>query len=216
MKLEAVFFDMDGVLVDSVGIKHAHRQQFLKEDLGLDIRVNELVGLTLDNKYNYLVQHTDINISKSEFHQRFDKEIESVYTNQVSLIGNFHSLMEILHDQNIKVGLVTASSEHRMKLVLDRFSIRGHFDIVLSVSEIDGASKPEPDIYQEAIKRTNVKTERSVAIEDSYYGAKAATQAGLYCIGYQPPENPKQNLSIANEQVSSSERLYERFLDLMK
>lgn len=205
---------MDGVLVDSVSHKLDTWRRLLRDDLELDVAVNDLVGLNLGDKHEYLQQHAAIDLDEEEFAERMSEGTDEVYAERVELLDCFEGVTERLRAEGAEVGIVTAGSERHLREVLDRFGVEDRVDVAVSADAIHGPSKPEPDLYQHAASSLGVEPENCVAVEDSENGVRAATRAGAYCIGYRPPENPDQDLDEADETVADPDALETRLLAL--
>lgn len=202
---------MDGVIVDSVSCKRERWSRVLDEEFGIeDVDAAELVGLNASDKYDYLVETAGLGIDEDEFLDVFNRGVERVYTEQVTLLPHFESTVEWLADRDVQVGLASASSRDKVELVVDRFGLATALDAVVSADDVDEPSKPDPAIYHRAASIVGVEPTACVAVEDSTHGVAAAKAAGMYCLGYAPPHHPPQDLTRADEIVSSPEELGDR------
>lgn len=209
--MDAVLFDMDGVLVDSVSYKYEHWKRVLRDDLGLTaVDVDALVGLNSHDKYEYLVDEHGLQTDRDRFLRLLNGDVARVYEEQVQLLEGIESSFEWLVDESVPVGLVSASSRDNVETVVDRFDIEDSLDTVVSADDIDDDSKPDPAIYRHAAGTLNVEPGDCLAIEDSPHGVTAATGAGAYCIGFASSDRPDRNVKHADEIVTSSGRLHER------
>lgn len=202
---------MDGVIVNSVSYKHERRTRVIRDEFGLTrVDTDELIGLNSQDKYDYLVENAGLDIEKSEFLDQFDNNIERVYTDQVDLLPGFESTLEWLAERDVKAGLASASSRHRVELVMDRFGLNGALDAVASADDIAGESKPDPAIYLHVASSLGVDPSACAAVEDSEHGVTAAKNAGMYCLGYDPQNHPDQDLSRADEVATNPQELHSR------
>ena len=209
--MDAVLFDMDGVLVDSVSYKYEHWKRVLWDDIGLTaVDVDALVGLNSHDKYEYLVDQHGLQTDRDRFLRLLNGDVDRMYEEQVQLLEGVESSFEWLAGESIPVGLVSASSRDNVKTVVDRFEIGDSLDTVVSADDIDDDSKPDPAIYRHAAATLDAELGDCLAIEDSPHGVTAATGAGAYCIGYAPSDRPDRDIDHADEVVTSPERLQER------
>ena len=93
-------------------------------------------------------------------------------------------LLERCSDLGISLGWVTSTSEDNVQAI--RKALEGQvnfgiFDFIFDSKDCS-KSKPNPEIYLEAIKRHNLDSATTVAIEDSFSGVSSAKEAGIYCI----------------------------------
>lgn len=80
------------------------------------------------------------------------------------------------------VGVASSSPVRWIDIVYERLGIDA-FDAVVSADHVD-RGKPAPDVYELALERLGTRPTEGVAVEDSRHGVRAATDAGLSCIGY--------------------------------
>lgn len=206
--MNAVLFDMDGVLVDSVAHKREHWDRLIRDELKLEgIKTAELIGLNVDDKYDYLVEHADLGLERDEFIDRLQVNVERVYTEQIELLPVFESLRDWLDTRGVRVGLVSASSRNRINLVIDRFGLDAVFDAIVSADDISGPSKPDPAIYEHTASLLDLDPSACMTIEDSTHGTRAATDAGMFCLGYRPPGRTDLALRSADQVVTSPEEM---------
>lgn len=209
--MDAVLFDMDGVLVNSVSYKYQHWERVLRDEFELPgVDVDALVGLNSHDKYEYLVDEHGLEAERRRFLRLLNEDVDRVYEQQVQLLGGVESSLEWLADRSVPVGVVSASNRENVETVIERFDLADHLGTVVSADDIEGDSKPDPAIYRYAAGDLDVDPVDCLAIEDSPHGVTAATRAGAYCIGYTPSDGPERSLEHADEVVTSPERLHER------
>lgn len=206
--MDAVIFDMDGVLVDSVAHKHRAFERFFLDDLELTgVSMDELIGLSIDDKYALLAANAGLELDESEFHTRVDENIDEIYLERVELLPVLDDVVATLEERGLKTGLASAAKRRWVDLVARRFELDDSFDAMASVDDVPGESKPEPDVYLAVARRLDAAPEACIAVEDSRHGATAAKRAGMYCVGYRPPENPAQELDVADEVATGPDEL---------
>jgi len=207
--MDAVCFDMDGVVVDS-----EHHWIPLENDrifptaVDGSVEAEEISGMNVEDLYDHLDGEYDTTVDATEFVALYDEVAEELYTERVELMEGFHDLFAWLDESDTPVALVSSSPHRWIDLVLDRFDLT--FDVVVSAEDIDGHGKPEPAIYRRAADRLGVGPADCVAVEDSVHGATAAVRAGMYCLGYRGGERSGQDLSPADALVAGPEALRER------
>lgn len=212
--MDAVLFDMDGVLVDSVTHKIDGWRRLLHDELGLDVPATELVGLNARDKYAYLRQRTDVGLDEATFVDRISEGVDEVYTEQADLLDCFEDVTAALGADDVRIGVVTAGTEEHLEQVVERFDIRHSIDATVSSDAIDGPSKPAPDLYLHAAETLGIDPTVSVAVEDSPNGTRAAKRAGMYCLGYHAPRSPEQDLGVADETATGPDELEAKLLAL--
>ena len=214
--MDAVIFDMDGVLVDS------ERQWKLAGEAQMRCLAprwtesdNEaVVGLGVVELHEYLERVHPPAPPRAEFLRLCDGLAEEVYGRRVSAADGLVELLASLAAKGLRVGLASSSPRPWVDRVLDRFSLRAHFAALATGDETPGRVKPAPDLYLLAAERLGVRPDRCVAVEDSRFGVAAAKAAGMRCLGLRGPDNAGQDLSAADGELTSLRGAADRLFPL--
>ncbi|MFC6719515.1 HAD family hydrolase [Natrialbaceae archaeon GCM10025810] len=211
--MSAVLFDMDGVVVSS----EDYWVDFQREEIFPaavphdDVDVAETSGMNFREIYDYLEGEYGTAISREEFVELFTEAAEEIYTEHVDVLDGLHDLLAELEERGVTAALVSSSPHDWIGMVLERFDLEGEsgFDRVISAEEIDGKSKPAPDIFEYAAEEVGLSPEECVTVEDSENGVKAASRAGTVVVAYRIPAHGDIDLSPADEVVESPGELRE-------
>lgn len=206
--MEAVVFDLDGVIVDSEKYWSEAEEGIYRQVAGEKVDPAELSGMSVTKTYQYLSENFDVSISSEEFLELYEERAEELYMEKASLMKGFKELVKDLRDRGLKIGLATGS--YWPEYVIERFDLE--FDAKSDAKLIEGEGKPEPETYRLAVDKLGVEPENAVAVDDTDPGVESAKRAGLYCIGYEGSEG--QSLERADETVNGPEELRERLLQL--
>lgn len=213
--VEALIFDMDGVLVNSVEHWTAVREAVIREELGTtDIDGTDLIGLSPDDEFDRLARNHDFQLTRAEYRARLEAHAEEIYSDRVDLLPGLPAVLELARDRGITLGLVSAARRSWIDLVLERFELAPFFDGIVGGDEVPGPSKPDPSIYHHAVEILGNDPGACVAVEDSAHGVASARGAGVYCIGYD--HHPTEDLSAADEIVRSPRALVDRLRDICR
>ncbi|MDF2592456.1 MAG: beta-phosphoglucomutase [Clostridia bacterium] len=187
--IEAVIFDMDGVLTET-SKQHYLAWKQLAEDLGFEItdKINEdLKGISrlesLDivlRAGNMVDKFTDC--EKNQLADRKNLIYQSLikeFTKENLSVGALELLIA-LKNSNIKIALASVSKN--AQFLLEAMEIRDYFDVVVDPSEVKNG-KPAPDIFLMAAQKLGVEPRNCVGIEDAYAGVEAIKSAGMKPIG---------------------------------
>ncbi|NHX36965.1 MULTISPECIES: HAD family hydrolase [Halolamina] len=210
--MDALLFDMDGVVVDSEDHWHpAEREDLLPAVLAGEVPdVGEITGMPYREIYAYLDANYETTVSEAEFVDRYDETAAGIYQERVELLDGLSGIRERAREAGVPVGLVSSSPPTWMGYVLDRFGLA--FDLTLSNDQVPGPGKPEPDIYEAAADRLGVEPSACVAVEDSRNGSLAAQRAGMVVVGYRVDHNAETDLSACDVVCAGSEELREELL----
>ena len=205
--IEAVLFDMDGVIVDSERYWAEYEEERIlpaAEVSGLD--PGEITGMNYKEIAEYLTENYDAAVGTDELQAIYEECAAELYTERADLMDGFRDLCGTLRDRGIRLAIVTSSPPEWIEMVRDRFDLTG-FDATVSAEEIDGPGKPEPHIYRHAAEAVGVDPADCVAVEDSTNGVASATAAGTACIGYRGGSDRTLDLSAADVVVDGPQEL---------
>jgi len=181
--MDAVLFDMDGVLVDTEEFWRTH-----EADVVLPTAVaagnptqDEIRGVNYRETYDYLAERYEMAVDREAFLDLYEEAAVDLYE-ETSLLPGFESLLADLRARGCGVAIVSSSPRHWITRVVDRFDL--DVDVILSTEDVDGPGKPAPDAYTVAAERVGVAPEHCVAVEDSPNGVRAATRAGIPTVAY--------------------------------
>jgi HAD superfamily hydrolase (TIGR01509 family) len=182
--IEAVIFDMDGVLIDSEPVwKDAMEEVF--ESVGCPLTREDFqktVGLRLDEVIAYWFQISPWqNVSPEDVMQRIiNRMVELLGAHGKPLTGVVETL-EFLKQKGLKIGLATSSYEVLIDCVLDTLSIRHFFDFTHS-AEREAYGKPHPAVYLKTAETLGVHPQHCLVIEDSINGVISGKAARMHVV----------------------------------
>ena len=211
--MDAVLFDMDGVLVNSEDYWNEFEDEFVFSEAvsGDSPPHDEITGMNFREIYDHLDAEYGTTLDKDEFVGRYEERAKTVYGEDVELLDGARELLDDLRDRGVKVAIVSSAPQSWIARVLDRFDL-GEFAKVVSAEDIDAPGKPEPHVYEHAAAELGVDPEDCAVVEDSQNGAKAAVRAGAYCVAYRSDHNADTDLSVADAVVESPEELRRELL----
>lgn len=209
--IEAVIFDMDGVLVDSEPIYfEIERASFAHFGAYPDeLEHHGYVGVTLETMWQRVLEKHQLNFSLEEvlaYHKNNVMEIMSSH-NQLKPMPHLESWLDWLKNKQVPVAVASSSPKVLIELIMDKTGLGRYFNIKVSGEEVPHG-KPAPDIFLHAAELLGIKPSACVVIEDSRNGVKAAKSAGMRCIGYNNPGSGSQDLSLADLSITGYEQLW--------
>ena len=214
--LEAVIFDMDGVIVDSEPW-HLEINLELYEELGFKLTLEEykqFIGKSNIDMWSLLKNKYSLKQSIPEILKiQGEKSIQHLQQQKDGLIEGILPLLRTLKEKGIPIGLASSSSLEYIEAVLNKYKIREYFRVVVSGENME-KGKPAPDIFLYTAELLGAKPENCVVIEDSENGVKAAKAGGMRCIGFINPNSGEQDLRGADWRIDSIKEI--RFEDLIE
>ena len=192
--MSAIFFDMDGTLIDSEPL-WLEAEIEIMEELGCNWDQQDQInclGGPIDKTENYMQDRSNNIKPFGYFTKKLDDVMEQKLSTKLNLIPNALEIINECKISEIKIALVTASSGRLMRAVLKRFPV-GIFDTTVSYDDVK-RSKPDPEPYSLAAKTLGVDITKCVVLEDSLTGIQSGLSAGAQVIGIphlvKMPSNP--------------------------
>ena len=185
--IQAVIFDLDGVLVDTAHY-HFIAWKRLAEELGINFteRENEsLKGVSRMRSLEIILQHGNLRLPTEEMEILATKKnswfVEYIHTMKpTEIFPGVKELLQNLRAGGLKVGL--ASSSKNADAVLNLLDIKNYFDTIVDGTMITH-TKPDPEIFLLAAKRLSIPANQCLIFEDAEAGVEAALAAGMKCVG---------------------------------
>lgn len=181
--INAVIFDMDGVMIDSEPLWEKTERILLARrsiDYSPDYR-DKIVGLNQRDSGRLIVDTFDLDETVDDIINERISILTSIYEEELELIPALVPLLEQLAREGYRLAVASSSPLRVVTFVLDMFSLHNHFLTVVSGDSV-GNGKPHPDIYLHTADMLGVVPAECVAIEDSINGLRSAKGAGMYCI----------------------------------
>lgn len=181
MKIKAIIFDMDGVLIDA---KDWHYEA-LNRALGLFgyniSRYDHLItfdGLPTKKKLEMLTIERDLPKSLHEF----INEMKQIYTMEIIYqkckpIFYHEYALSKLNAEGYRLAVASNSIRHTVELMMEKSRLDKYLEFMLSNQDVTKA-KPDPEIYLTAINRLNLQPKECLIVEDNPNGIKAAYDSG--------------------------------------
>ena len=182
--MQAICFDMDGVLVDSEDAWVGRERDDLLPRVvpGQEVALAEITGMNYQDIYDYLAVEYDVAMSKADFVAWYDEAAATVYGEEVSILPCVRDLLADCRAAGVPIAVVSSSPVAWIDIVRDRFDLL--VDAVVSGDDFDGAGKPAPDLYEHAAAELGVTPATTVEVEDSVHGIVAARDAGMTVVGF--------------------------------
>ena len=202
--LEAVLFDMDGVLINSEIIFY-EADKILLEELGHTMTkeyYSQFVGTTAGYMWKRFVADFNLEKTEKELEER-GREIVDMLLEKYGGFPEVPFVCDFVKKLSEKYTLVVASSSSMNSIManVNRLGIASFFKGYVSGNDFS-ESKPAPDIFLGAARLAGVSPKKCLVIEDSRNGVKAAKAAGMVCIGYENPNSVMQKLNEADYVIT--------------
>lgn len=196
--IEAIVFDMDGVLFDTENLI-CQAWIEIAEEIGID-NIQEVllkcIGRNFAASKAIFVEHYGETEEFEGFRKRADGKVHQIIEeNGIPIKEGVHELLEFLKINQYKIGLASSTRKEKVLEHLKRANIEQYFEVVIG-GDMVKESKPHPEIYQKACEELGVEPCHALCIEDSPSGIRSAHAAGLKVIMVPDLIEPTEEISI--------------------
>lgn len=181
MTTSTLFLDFDGTLVDSMPIWFARFCRFMEAHGAepCEKLFESMQGCSQKELVLGLKEKLGLSLSYDEALKRLDP---TPPTDEVELFDGTREFLQEMLDKGLSLVIVSASTEHQIRALLEKFGITDHFDAIVTPEGLP-RSKPDPAVYHRALDVAGRKPDEVVTVEDAFQGAEASRGAGIPTIG---------------------------------
>lgn len=181
--IEAIIFDLDGTLIDSMWIWKQIDIDFLEKrgivlpnDLQKDIE-----GMSFTETAHYFINRFDLKESLESIQSEWNEMAKQFYRTHIKLKDMVLPLIEYANAHDIKLGIGTSNSRELLNEVVMAHGIHHYFESMRTSCEVD-KGKPSPDIFLKVAEDLGIAPDRCLVFEDTHAGVLAAKRAGMHVI----------------------------------
>ena len=190
--IKAVLFDMDGVLIDAKDWHYDALNRALKHfgyTISRESHLSTFDGLPTRQKLNMLTK--SINLPQG-LHE-FLGQLKQAYTLEISYqrckpVFNHQYALSRLKAEGYKLAVCSNSVRQSIKTMMKLSALEPYLDLMLSNEDVKNG-KPDPEIYNKAMKILNLKPNECLIIEDNEHGIQSATASGGYLLKVGVPDD---------------------------
>ena len=182
--IKGVIFDVDGTLIDSMGIWSQVDAMYLEKH---GFQATE----ELSRQFSTMTMESSLQYMKDTFHIKDSIEImlhdilslvRDFYLHKVSLKSGMKELILTCHKNHIPMMICTSNEKSLIYETMERFGLADYFMYILTSDEV-GSGKDNPEIYYKACQYMNSKPENTYVFEDAIHAASCAYKNHFQLIG---------------------------------
>jgi HAD superfamily hydrolase (TIGR01509 family) len=177
--VEAVLFDMDGLLLDTE-VVYIEALQASAHSLGREMPLDfchSMIGVPGPDCNLMIEKYYGEGFSIAGFRKTYSTHIRSLLDAGIPMKPGVVELLDFLAGRGLPLAVATSAGRTTAEHHLGRAGLLGRFNAVATRDDVE-RTKPHPDVYLEAARRLGVAPERCIAFEDSNIGLAAAHAAG--------------------------------------
>lgn len=213
-RVEAVVFDMDGLLLDTETVYRAAMIEaggaFGVTFTGADYAA--MVGKTNPESAVLMAQWYGDDFPVRAFFERVWIDVEMLLEAETRLKTGVVEILDYLDDMGLPRGIATSNGIASVEKYLGRFDLLHRFHAVVANADVT-RHKPHPDPYLEAARRIGVDPGLCLALEDSHPGVRAAHAAGMMTVMVPDILDPNEEMHEKCIHIADSLHVV---LDLLK
>jgi alpha,alpha-trehalose phosphorylase len=188
---KAFLFDFDGTLANLDKLNVDAIKVVLKSEFNLPFTKDDFMkfmsGRGSKDGFkmfleNHNIQNYDIEKLSKLYNQTKRELIEEHLEEEIYLIPGIKEFLKYLKENQKRMVVVTSSNYDYVKKVLTHFNLFQYFEKIYDRGTVE-KSKPDPEMFLQAIKYTKLDTDECIAFEDSLFGLKSSKNANLFTIG---------------------------------
>ena len=201
MTVDAVVFDLDGLLLDSEQLWDEAREELARERGGRwhPEAQRDMMGMSSPEWSRYMHDRIGLRESPEEINRLVVERMLALYDADLPLLPGAVEAVERLGER-WPLGLASSSNRPLIDRVLELSGLARWFRVTVSSEEV-ASGKPAPDVYLEAARRLDVAPARAAAVEDSHNGIRAARAAGMAVIAIPNPHFPPGEEALAEADL---------------
>lgn len=199
--INAVVFDLDGVLIDSEPVWELVRKQYVAGHGGrwLPETQSRLMGMSTQEWARYLSDDLGVGLPPDRVARDVIDQMAARYREHLPLMPDAVAAVRRLAAR-WPLGLGSSAPASLIESVLDTAGLREEFAVVMSTEQVP-RGKPAPDVYLAVTARLGVPPGECAAVEDSANGLRSAAAAGLAVIAVPHPKYPPGPAALAQANL---------------
>jgi HAD superfamily hydrolase (TIGR01509 family) len=199
--IEAIIFDMDGLLVDSEPVWDKARKS-MADAAGVEWTKDDhkaVMGVSTQEWADYMINRLKLTLSPQQVQDEVVRRMLSMYDQGIPYLPGAVEAVQLAAD-SFPTALASGSHPSLIEAVTRDTHMAGKFQVILAADEV-GVGKPAPDVYLETARRLGAAPEKCVCLEDSGNGILSGARAGMKVIAVPDPRFPPAPDKLSHAHV---------------
>lgn len=180
--LQAVIFDLDGVVVDSHPA-HLRAWKIFFQSLGKEVSGQELEFVLEGRKREDILRYFLGDLTADQV-KEYGARKEALFRDsqpEINAILGLPEFLDHLEAAQLPLAVASSASRGRAAFMLEQLDLKRRFRVIVTGDDVS-AGKPDPAIFRLAARRLGIAAENILVCEDAVYGVEAAKKAGMKCL----------------------------------
>ena len=185
MFMQGAIFDLDGTLLNSMGLWRHAGEIYLK-NLGITAEeglADTILKMTIRGAAQYLIERYSLPCSVEEAAGGINGVMESAYATVITPKDGAEQLLQALALRGIPMAVATATDRYLVEIALRRLGLIKYFKGIVTCTEVGVGKRDGADVYEAALKLTGSAKRHTWVFEDSPHAARTAREAGFMVAG---------------------------------
>lgn len=178
--IDAVIFDLDGSLVDSMWMWSQIDVEYLGK-FGIELPKglqSDIEGMSFSETAQYFKDRFKLPDSIPQIKEDWNAMAWDKYSHEVPLKQGVGDFLDCCKERGIALGIATSNSRELVENVISVHGLKGYFSCIMTGCDV-AKGKPSPDIYLAVAKKLDVPPSRCLVFEDIIPGIMAGKAAGM-------------------------------------
>ncbi len=196
--INALIFDMDGLMIDSERL-YLQAEQNIAKKFGVELKedtLRKMMGTKPEEGLNIFVKDLELPISAQKALDLRNRAMRKKLQTELEAMSGLYHILNTFFNR-LKLAVCTGAQEEFLDIVVDSLKIREKFDVLQSSDGID-KGKPEPEIYLKTCEKLFVPPQECCVLEDSENGVLAGKRAGCWVIAIPSEYTQSQDFTSAD------------------
>ncbi len=204
MSLQAVLFDMDGLMFNSEAIYFAASEKAMqRRGKVYTYRIHKLImGTTAETSMKTIIQELNLDDSWEALRDETQENFREFLPTMLKPMPGLMELLDYLEARNIPRAIATSTNRDLMETMLGIYNLEPRFTKTVTGSDIQHG-KPNPEIYLKAAAALGVDPRQCMVLEDSSTGCRAGKNAGAYVVAVPADHSRDQDFSFVDFVASA-------------
>ena len=197
--LQAVLFDMDGLMFNSEEIYYASSEEIARRRGKVYTKEIDrmIMGTSTEFSMNTIIRELGLTDTWQALGEETQVVFRSLLPTMLKPMPGLMDLLDFLDEHNIPHAIATSTNRELMEYTLSIHNLEPRFAKTVTGSDITH-SKPHPEIYLKAAAALGVAPENCMVLEDSSNGCRAGKNAGAYVVAVRAEHSQGQDFSFVD------------------
>jgi HAD superfamily hydrolase (TIGR01509 family) len=215
--IQAVIFDLDGVLMNSEVVAFKVWQELAERHGGTldESAFQGMIGISAEETAEYVMRHAHVVFDVTEGCAWAWQRVIERLRDEIEPLPGSTELVRQLAECGCKLAVASNSLAYYIDICLESIGLAEYFPVRVAIDQV-AQGKPAPDVYLRAAQLLSVPPGRCLAIEDSRVGVQAAASAGMRVLAVPGPHDHKNGFDQAWRMYHSLEQVKENLADVLR